>query len=120
MPWVIAVRSSDVSVAPRGRRHVKRGAADAGEVGVRAGERDHVRVEKDVGEPLTQHAAITERTDETRLERANVEHGLVDVEHENPAARGTLLYPGRRWPHVQRRRPRGEDQTRQLLREGTS
>ena len=46
---------------------------------VRTGQRGHFRVEQDVGKPVLQHATVSERLFEVRLQCADVQQGLVDV-----------------------------------------
>src|SRR5713101_2437861 len=80
MPWRMRLRSADDSVmAASTRHHVERRAADARKVGVRAGQRCHLRIEKDVCKPVLQHAAVSERLLEVWLQCADVQQGLIDV-----------------------------------------
>src|SRR5207249_1718815 len=61
------------------RDHVERRSADTREIRVRAGQRGHLRVEKDVCKPVLQDAAVTECLLEVRLQGTDVQQGLVDV-----------------------------------------
>src|SRR6266850_3271552 len=78
------LRSADDNVIPRAPATMSSAAPpNAREVGVRAGQRRHFRIEQDVRKPVLQHATVSERLLETRLQCADVQQGLVDVTDDN-------------------------------------
>src|SRR5688572_12977142 len=73
--------------APPLRGERKRGTEVGAKVEVRAGDSQKKGGLQHRGEPLATHRRITENAREVRIERAQIEQRLIDVEHEHAVAR---------------------------------